>query len=334
MFRVRRHSVFGLLALLACTSAHAIEKTLHPRITQQAIDQLAACFPNDVDSHAALDFVAPKAALIVSLYSGLEDESPRLDRARNWHFYDAFRDTDQRMRSRYGPLNVHASLHRIFARRLNDLQAAVDAQDIEAVYRLSGRVIHYIQDMAVPAHVAPIYHAKPGDSWIERWLIEDEPDPFDRLIGDAPVLPRMFVNSCQSLRMDNQHLRARSSTQNSVGALNQLLVDLAEETRSAIQAEIPVATGHPLYGMTWETAFWRLRRGDPDANYPEGTRAGFSHYGVFGREGFKLDSPQCGPHTGNNVCAEFVAARHMAVVLASLRALLLINDAYAAAVEQ
>ncbi len=108
-------------------------------------------------------------------------------RITNWHFYNR----NQALKPFWF---ANRSLDVIFTRRVEALEAllAKPAADPVEVYEQAGRVLHYIQDMSVPGHVLPAYHAKlPGNHG----------DPFDEFesIEALPVFA-LSAAQCQELR--------------------------------------------------------------------------------------------------------------------------------------
>jgi hypothetical protein len=181
-----------------------------------------------------------------------EDSSPLtiLQRATHWHFYNR--------NEKLEPLwLVQRNLDAIFNKRikkLNELLVKPDADPV-AVYEQAGRVLHYIQDMSVPGHVVPAYHAKlPGN----------HSDPFDEFesIEALPVFDLSDVQ-CQALRDEADKADANP---------RRFLDAAATATLQAIE-QIDAA-GKPVVDGAWN-AYWVY----PARNTDE-ARKGWGQYGT------------------------------------------------------
>ncbi|RON96391.1 hypothetical protein BK672_07430 [Pseudomonas fluorescens] len=181
-----------------------------------------------------------------------EDSSPLtiLQRATHWHFYNR--------NEKLEPLwLVQRNLDAIFKKRikkLNELLVKPGADPVE-VYEQAGRVLHYIQDMSVPGHVVPAYHAKlPGN----------HSDPFDEFesIEALPVFDLSDVQ-CQALRDEADKADANP---------RRFLDAAATATLQAIE-QIDAA-GKPVVDGAWN-AYWVY----PARNTDE-ARKGWGQYGT------------------------------------------------------
>ena len=234
----------GLSFLLnPCSPAFAFNPDLHSAYALNAAQAYRSC-PG----------VALPAPLGEALADGTkaEDSSPLTlhQRITNWHFYNR----NQRLESFWF---ANRSLDVIFARRvaaLNALLAQPDA-DLVEVYEQAGRVLHYIQDMSVPGHVLPAYHAKlPGNHG----------DPFDEF-GGPDTVPESDLSAAQC-----QALRAEAG--NADASPRRFLDNAATATLQAIE-QIDAA-GKPVVDGAWKD-YWVYPAKDADE-----ARKGWGEYGV------------------------------------------------------
>ena len=160
------------VCILAVTCAlhpgvvYAIHPDKHMVVTRLAFSQYRDCLRTLSVEDTLSEGIEP-----VAEYSGLEDLSPLLERFFNWHFYDAYRETSAAMGRTM--LGSEKSLHHIYDERIATLLGALDKADAATYYEYTGRVLHFIQDMTVPAHVAPVYHYK--------FIWFDQSDYFDEM---------------------------------------------------------------------------------------------------------------------------------------------------------
>lgn len=134
----------SLLLLMSAQAAQAFDPDLHRAYTQQAVEAWSSC--------ASL---LPEAGTALAAGTDAEDTSALTgwQRLTHWHFYN--RD------GKLQPLGfIDRNIDGIFALRVEALEQLLRQKhpDITEVYEQAGRVLHYIQDMSVPAHVVPIFH--------------------------------------------------------------------------------------------------------------------------------------------------------------------------------
>lgn len=300
MRKVFARLLFGFpLLLLPLSHSLAFDKDVHVEVTEKIIEQYNRC---------AVELGKPEIGspdgAEVARYAMMEDEKPLITRALNWHFYDALRDTRDRMPRRL--LLARTQMHHIYDVRVRKLYRAINEDNQQKINRRTGRVLHYIEDMGVPAHVAPIYHAAPGDGWLQKLMVKNEPDMFDSM----PVRYKEKLTYQVPLE-DCKELDTADRT------LEQIMVDMAEDTRAAIRR--PLVAGS---SETFESVFWNLRKpGSPKVRY-----RGFVGYGTAGRKGFNPKDAVCTVGE-RNVCMDFFLERYRAIVRSGVKALLLIETA-------
>ncbi|MDH5185320.1 MAG: hypothetical protein OEX12_15690 [Gammaproteobacteria bacterium] len=290
-----------LLLLFTTKISYAISVENHQYVSQVAIRSYQQCL-----SKLKMQDHLQQGEAAIAQYAPLEDQSPILDRYFNWHFYDAHRDTPQRMgRTITG---ARKSLHHIFQLRIQQLDEAIRTTDVDNIYNYSGRVMHYIQDMSVPAHVAPIYHYK---------FILDHSDYFDSIpewtnTDDVTLT----TEACQTLN----HAKKDMST-----GLKTILDISATHTLFRVSSTIPAPRDHILFGKTWASAFWNIRDPAKEADYPSDIKQGFAPYGEQGHDGFRRLCETDIGSVDHKLCMNFFQASYLQAIRSSVQALLLIN---------
>lgn len=276
--------------------AHSIMPDHHEMVTRSAFKAYKTCL-----KQLEMTDTLEKGEEIIVRYSGQEDISPLVDRFFNWHFFDANKNTNAMGRHFTG---ARKSLHYIFDERADSLINALRNKHYERVYEYTGRLLHYMQDMSVPAHVAPIFHYK--------FLIFDQSDYFDEMPEWDTATYNFSANICHPKASSIDDLRQR---------LNIILNRTALDTINRVKERIPVKEDHPLYGETWEV-FWIIRNPKNDNQY-KNTIKGFAPYGAEGNEGFKLF---CNQSDGSrNACLNFFQRSYDYTISSSIETLLLIN---------
>jgi len=318
-------TLLSFVLITIFTTAYAIDKKLHPVVTDMAIGDFNQCLLY-LNKHK--DKILKAEDSPISAYTKIEDESPAVDRAGNWHFHDQFHGTNNSLKRRFFILKT--SLHDVFNERVKAL-SYVDNDDpfLEIDYdvylnetreQIAGRIIHYIQDMGVPAHVSPIYHSKPEGWWQEHFFkIPNEPDPFDELFE------KDNINSLDDIKINNAKCETlyKKSQERSLSLVN-VLDDFAAETRSRVSDEIKNPTPSEWNNKSWEDVFWPIRK-DTDAYGND--KYAHKDYGKYGflkyhENIFSLQSKECDGE--NNVCLEFFKQQYLSIRDNTVLALMMI----------
>ncbi|WP_242208304.1 MULTISPECIES: hypothetical protein [unclassified Pseudomonas] len=226
-------AAFGLSLLFnPSTPAFAFNPDLHSAYALKAAQAYQRC-PG----------VKLPEQLAEALATGTDAEDSNLltlpQRATNWHFYNRNKKLEPFW-------FANRSLDVIFSKRIEKLNALLVEPDADpvAVYEQAGRVLHYIQDMSVPGHVVPAYHAKlPGN----------HADPFDEF-ESVEALPVFGLSDAQC-----QALRAEAD--NADASPQRFLDDAATATLQAIE-QIDAA-GKPVVDGAWQ-AYWVYPARDTD----------------------------------------------------------------------
>lgn len=308
--------MYRLILFLVCTlvgnCAYSIDKEIHPLVTYEAIKQFNTCASMQGERGGP---ISELHAEIISDYTRKEDDVT-VDRVNNWHFYDHYRGDEYAM-------PAHKSLHRIYKKRIDSFESAYWSSNEMEYYEAAGRIIHYIQDMAIPAHVAPNYHAKPEKLW-QRIFVSHKPDPVDSLMNPNNFSYEVSPTHCKKLYASNDMKRKEYLGSPNIYFLlfQDLLVTFAENTRKAIRD-----TKFPRQSKTFEEEFWLLRSPDLENEYPSSVKKSFAPYGNYNnRERFNLHSGVCKEHENGSLCKAFVQARYKETIDFTVRALMYISD--------
>ncbi len=236
-------AAFGLSLLFnSSTPAFAFNPDLHSSYALKAAQAFQRCPGVKLPEQLAEAFA-----------TGTDAEDSNLltlpQRATNWHFYNR----DKKLEPFWF---ANRSLDVIFSKRiekLNTLLVEPDADPVE-VYEQAGRVLHYIQDMSVPGHVVPAYHAKlPGN----------HADPFDEF-ESIEALPVFDLSDAQCQALRDEADKADATPQGFLDAA-------ATATLQAIE-QIDAA-GKPVVDGAWQ-AYWVYPARDTDE-----ARKGWGQYG-------------------------------------------------------
>lgn len=299
-----------LAALFIANNANAIDKKYHPEITQQALLHFKIC----AKELGLRDFSNNEGERIAR-YTGKEDDAS-LDRVTNWHFYDHYVGTEFAM-------PTYKSLHRIFNHRIDQLSSALEYSVDREILSNAGRIIHYLQDAGIPAHVAPNYHAKPNN-WLESLFTKDKADPVDSLMDPKLNSYRISAEACRHLYNENMPLpeKTPSSKTSLKTLLNKLLVDLAEKTRNNIDKTIFTGTN-----TSFEKEFWNLRRVKDGHKPGIDVLADFAAYGHDDRDRFSANHSPCLVNQDNKKkCDDFIAVQYHQIMNTTIRALMYISE--------
>lgn len=255
------------------------------------------------DLHQQLTFIAARqfnncahASNEVNRFSALDTrfivranvaqaETNVFTRMFRWNYYNR---ADQTSRSALGFIDTR--FHDHFEQLVDETRWSVDRQR-----RLKnlGRIINYIQDMSSPARVVPVYTG--------RWWRFSLGDRFDRYPLQAEELELAVENLCDD-------------TLGTVGSFQDVLEDVATQTIQAVRA--------PIFGFpaTWE-AYWQFAR---KANE-------FGEYGPAGNSFGDRTRFNCGEQTScllledDPLYRDFATARHISAVVATMRAMALMQ---------
>ncbi len=265
-------------------SAFSMDPDIHHKVTLDAVEAYGICQQWRAEQSEVISFSyehlsdLEAVARFIAKGTKIEDTSPLLERLYNWHFYDQFRGTPHAMGKHF--LGFRTSMHHIFEKRVRTLEDSLLSQhDLntwdESSALTLGRVIHFIQDVTIPAHVAPIYHY--------NIIVINHSDYVDHLPLWYSPQPVISSSDCRAIGDAIASLKQQPFNQ----AFEQLLKGTAHHTLARIRQKIPAPADHYLANESWSSAFWTIRDPDEDHHYPSAIKSGFAPYGTFGNEGIE-----------------------------------------------
>lgn len=245
------------LVLLAAGPARAFSVPNHERLTAKAVAQLRAC-----QGH----FPDPSLRQRISALSAAQEQLIACNRAQDcvvrkaavWHFLRAAEGPRPDPMVQNVPVcPLEPTLRPWYLALARETEEALSVQASPEGYALLGGVLHFLQDMAVPSHVLPIFHPT-------HWVVNDAFDDYEIAEPFEPA-------------PDCAYLTAAGT-----GSLAAQLVALLEKTAEATRAEIREERPGGQPGAAWGR-FWESRvQGD-----------GFARYGCVGN-GFGKLNLRCG----------------------------------------
>jgi hypothetical protein len=242
--------------------------------------------------------VAPVSALevrYIAKANASQADTNVFVRMFRWTYYDRARDVPGVVSDDSLLWVVDTRLHDHFDELAREFE---DNDDGPGRYQVLGRILGYIQDVTSPAHAVPVYTG--------RWWRLSMGDRFDEYPIDADAVAAAVEDSCDDVFASDRDFET-------------ILRDAAQGTLAAV--------AEPLFGLavTWQ-AFWTL------ADSPDG----FGEYGPagnnFGRAtDFRCGEVRCVLLDRDPLYREFALQRHVAAVIASMRALMRLHTGPVAA---
>lgn len=189
---------------------------------------------------------------------------------------------------------VETRFHGHFSELIGQLQ---DTERKRRRLQTLGRLLTYIQKVSSPPHVVPVFTG--------RWWRFSMSDRFNRFPVDADAVERAVADVCDRIDPASD-------------SYSQLLIDAAEDTIAAVKS--PIA-GFPA---TWES-YWKFA--DEADDFGEYGRAG----NAFGdRTEFRCGGERCLLLKDDPLYEEFALRRHVSAVIASMRAMALMQSVQSA----
>ena len=147
---VRRVLCFVMI-MLACIKSHGYSLQNHEQITRDAVKLINLCVQ---EKH--IETLSPSAQLDVLIEYNLQQDQ-LLRKARLWHFPDNKQfPLEKSATSWIGNSLVISTSFNVWSDYL--ASQARSSTEHQAVYPAMGALLHYVQDVAVPAHAVPIFH--------------------------------------------------------------------------------------------------------------------------------------------------------------------------------
>ena len=147
-YRCSRKTGLAIIGLILGVAGHA---HTYSAVTHDTLTTIAVHHFNLLVRGTKVDALRPEQVAATIHGSRHEDEMLILRRIANWHFYDPEKQAEKRF------IFIRTQLHTRF-RELSQLLSAKPAP--KDSYELLGRIIHYLQDVTVPAHVVPVFHPR------------------------------------------------------------------------------------------------------------------------------------------------------------------------------
>lgn len=244
-------------ALAANSGAWAFKPEKHFQYLYRAADALARCHTPPR--------IAPVLIGMAAMGAHNEDEKS-LERLVNWHYVASDRRPGRLILDQV----VYSDMSHIFVARSEAVRAAVVQQDCSAaeVFEKTGRVVHFLQDTRVPAHLMPIHHTsvEPFDS--HDFGYDDSDGRIDcavvektaNEIAASTVAPKTFVARIEQLRKETEasartwlkeeKLRSTGCTGEQLFWCNPEVNKCKGRAFKGFGSYLTYPTGHPKAGQT------------------------------------------------------------------------------------
>lgn len=284
--------------------ARGFSVSVHEKITDAALQQIDRCAKKPGSRWAHLSSVNETARTLLNACNVKQDEIFR--KFALWHFY-----ANGTRRSGEGlpgyKLAGDTTFDAYYARLVERMDAATEPREI---YAAAGALLHFVQDVAVPAHVLPIFHPTLGFPKIVHG------DSVDNYKFQAPKVSDAD-EACAAL-LDEP--KGGPAAKSGAGAI---LAATAQDTFASLKSPLPSVAlevkGAPeavaSLDRTWGL-FWGAK---PEDN-------GFARYGCEGHDRFSKETFTCEGAAGKtrvtvkkDAYDAFAEARHKAAVDASVR---------------
>ena len=279
--------VWALGGGMCAGGAGAYEGAIHQQLTFVAAREYNRCVEDirhsaDVQRQVPTR-LTPLQVRYVAKANANQADRPWWQGMFRWNYYDRGRRSAGRVL-----WLIETRMHNRYRDTLKRLD---EARDLSRRFTNLGRIVSYLQDATMPAHVVPVFTA--------RWWRFSMADRFSTFPVDEAALNAALGDQCASVRGAD-------------GSFEELLERTAQRTIASIS--------EPIRAMpsSWE-AFWELDSDDRD----------FGSYGDagnnFGRQTtFRCTEDRgrrCVLLAGDPIYAEYAAARHLDAVRATIRAM-------------
>jgi hypothetical protein len=247
-----KFQIFSIVcASLSLSNAYAYSIDSHEILTKVAVQNFNACISSEVEL-SAFKTITPEQEKIITKGNVFEDSKSVFKRIFHWHFWKPEVMNKSGDVKGNGGIGIKKDFRKRFHKIRRELKQAdkSDSQYLEVAYKKLGNLIHYIQDVSIPAHVVPIFH---------------------------PTLPKMKKDKFDSykinenIKIDCRDLVAALPNIKNTG-FNRILDYSAVRTLKNIKRLIPVSGNTKT---TWE-AYWK----SPKIK-KSGKKKNFGKYGEF-----------------------------------------------------
>lgn len=277
----------AFFGLFFTAPAFGYESSVHQQLTFLAAKQLSRC-----DQTSELQPLSALDTRYVVRANIAQADINVFWRMFRWNYYN--RDAAQ---SRAALGLIDTRFHDHFNGLNQELEQTNDRQQRLKTF---GRLLSYLQDVTSPPRVVPVFTS--------RWWRFSFFDRFDRYGVDAERLQTKLANHCSQLVAFDQVVQSPDVRP----GFQQLLEATAEETIVSVRA--------PIEGLPAEwTVFWQFGAADE-----------FGSYGSAGNKFGERTSFRCGEETcllleDDPLYQDFAHERHMSAVMATMRAMLLMQ---------
>ncbi len=278
------------LTLTSCALSLALGWTspagaYEPEIHQQLTFMAARQFNRCAEKRSDLEPLSALDTRYIVKANVGQADSNMFVRMFRWNYYNR---ADQSNRSSMGVIDTRFHDH------FNSLTRNLSrAEGRHQRLRQLGRVLMYVQDVSSPPHAVPVYTG--------RWWRFSFSDRFNRFPVDALQTEQALEDSCAFLFEE-------------AASYQEVLKDVASDTITSVQGQI---FGFPA---TWE-AYWELAEDAED----------FGEYGPAGNSFGQRTEFRCGNQERCLLLEDdplyhgFAMDRHVAAVIATMRAMMLLQ---------
>lgn len=245
------------IALFSGNNLYAFDGSVHNQITLAAVKVFNDCLKFDPELKPIHE-IDDKLSKLVANKNKNEDGTLFTYQIRfgNWHFYNTNNTLDDGWPRHF--------FDEIFDKKITYLnQALLSGRPVDDLYVKAGSVMHYVQDVSSPPHVAPVYH------W--KFLGMGIKEPFDVYkLNESLYKNELSVtqDQCKELLAWNGDFKEEI-----------LKVD-AKATLAVLDQEIPGQNDTANKPHKW-SSFWRPASSSEPACNNKKPKDGFGTYGQF-----------------------------------------------------
>lgn len=285
MNRLRRCKAILLLTALEALASPTVTLGYEGKIHQQLTFIAARQFNRCVESHPDIQRLSALDTRYIVRANVAQAEASVFVRMFRWSYYNR---RDQSNKSSLGFIDTR--FHDHFKNLVKNIERAKNRR---ARLRNLGRVLNYVQDVSSPPHAVPVYTG--------RWWRLSYGDRFDKYAVNAERTAQAIEASCTYVVSPPETYQA-------------VLQDVASDTITSVQGQI---FGFPT---TWES-YWKFARKDDE----------FGEYGPAGNSFGERTEFRCGAGErclllpNDPLYDDFAMDRHIAAVVATMRAMVLLQ---------
>lgn len=179
-----------------------------------------------------------------------KEDNPRPARLTNWHFYHPEKDFKAGKKGQIDPRPTKF-LNEAKDKILKEIEKGRTKQLSEAI----GSYIHYIQDLANPAHIAPIYHDPRTKDKFDEWT--------------APIYSIFHGDFCSDTDEKYRSILAHEEYKGDLADNLDLILDVIfSETKGALDQSFAASASGAPTTLKW-SSFWNLCEENRFCEYEE-----------------------------------------------------------------